>query len=124
MSVSLAIVGSRNFTDKNIFNEVINEFVIRNGKPDFVVSGGAKGADTLGENWAKHNSIKRKIFEPEWRDEDGKYDRLAGFKRNTDIVNACTHMIAFPSRKGSGTQDSIKKAKKMIGDDHVIVVWI
>lgn len=40
--------------------------------------------------------------------------------RNTDIVNECTHMIAFPSVNGKGTQDSIGKAKE---NDKVIEVF-
>ena len=72
------------------------------------MSGGAKGADTLAENWAEEYGIPITIFRPDWK----AYGKAAGPIRNTDIVNECTHMIAFPSVKGKGTQDSIKKAKE------------
>jgi hypothetical protein len=39
----------------------------------------------------------------------GKYKFL---ERNTKIVENSTHYIAFPSRSGSGTQDTIRKAQK------------
>lgn len=51
--IRLAIVGSREMTNTNLFTKAINEFVEKYGKPIEVVSGGAKGADTLGESWAK-----------------------------------------------------------------------
>jgi hypothetical protein len=39
--------------------------------------------------------------------------KKAGLLRNTDIINESTHVIAFPNDKGSGTQDSIRKAQKL-----------
>lgn len=120
--IVLAIVGSRTCTDKFIVNETIDEFVLRHGIPKLVVSGGAKGADTLGEEWAKKHKIPIKIFKPIWKDKTGKFDRSAGIRRNTDIVNACTHMVAFPSEKGKGTQDSIQKAT---GQGKVLLIkWV
>jgi hypothetical protein len=41
-----------------------------------------------------------------------KYGKSAGFKRNVDIIKAATHVIAFPSIYGKGTQHSINLAKK------------
>lgn len=108
--IVLAIVGSRTFNDKTLFDETIEEFVVRYGIPAKVVSGGAPGADTMGEKWARRMKISVLVLKPNWRPK-GKYNPRAGLERNTDIVNACTHMIAFPSKKGSGTQDSIRKAR-------------
>ena len=112
--VALAIVGWRGMNEKDhqhLFNETLDKFVVTYGLPAVVVSGGATGADTMGEKWATARGIPTQIFKPKWRNA-GVYDAGAGIKRNTDIVNACTHMIAFPSDKGKGTQDSIRKAKK------------
>jgi hypothetical protein len=66
----------------------------------------------MGEKWAKDRQIPTVIYKPKWRNAQGVYDNAAGIKRNTDIVNACTHMVAFPSDEGKGTQDSIRKARK------------
>jgi hypothetical protein len=104
----LAIVGYRGFTDETVFMETMQAFVAKYGLPELVVSGGAAGADTMGELWAAICGIPTRILTPDWR----RYGRAAGLMRNTDIVAACTHMVAFPSIHGKGTQDSIRKAQQ------------
>ncbi len=102
----LAIVGYRKFTDWKIFKDTLKEYVVRYGMPSRVVSGGALGADAMAEKWAKRHGIPLMILKPDWK----KYGKAAGILRNTDIVDACTHVVAFPSPKGKGTQDFIRKA--------------
>ena len=116
----LAIVGSRDFTDQKKFDECLLEFVVKNGKPSKVISGGARGADTLAKQWAKRNGIEfdDENFKPDWK----KHGKKAGILRNTDIVNACTDVIAFPSEKGAGTQDTIRKAKAQ--NKPVTIIWV
>ena len=102
----LAIVGYRKFTDWKIFKDTLKEFVVRYGMPEQVVSGGALGADAMAEKWAKRYNIPLLILKPDWK----KHGKSAGILRNTDIISACTHVVAFPHPKGRGTQDSIRKA--------------
>lgn len=108
--MKLAIVGYRGFTDWAKFIGHVDEYVLQKGEwPILVISGGAEGADKMAERWAKIHSIPTEILAPDWK----KHKKWAGFSRNTDIVNACTDMIAFPSKAhGKGTQDSIKKARQ------------
>lgn len=106
--MKLAIIGSRNFTDYQLFLTKVNEFIEKYGKPEIIISGGANGADTMAERWAKENQINIMIFHPEW----DKYGKKAGILRNSDIVDASTHILAFPSKNGRGTQDSIRKGQK------------
>ena len=129
--MKLAIVGSRNFTDYENFKlavmKVLQEWNItlheivsgrnitldeivsgRNITLDEIVSGGAKGADSLAERFSKEFQIKTVIYRPDWN----LYGKRAGILRNSDIVEHSTHMIAFPSRNGKGTQDSIRKARE------------
>jgi len=41
--------------------------------------------------------------------------KIAPLMRNTDIIAAATHLLAFPSySRGRGTQDAIKKANGII----------
>ena len=121
--MKLAIVGWRSFTDKAVFDETLLNFVCEYGMPELVVSGGAKGADALGEAWATRHKVKLLVLKPDWNRLKGG----AGLERNTDIVAACTHMVAFPHDQGKrrdgkekgGTQDSIRKAKAL---DKIVVI--
>jgi len=56
------------------------------------------------------------IFLPNWK----KYGKSAGFRRNHDIIQSATHVIAFPFKHGSGTQHSIKLAEKFSKPCHVV----
>lgn len=104
----LGIVGYRGFTDYEKFSQLIDEYIKEIGIPLFIISGGAKGTDTMAEKYASDHNIPTKIFKPEW----DKYGKGAGIMRNTDIVQNSTHVIAFLSPKSIGTVDSINKAKK------------
>jgi hypothetical protein len=107
-SIILAIVGSRTFTGS--IDQETTEFILKYGKPSLIVSGGARGVDTLAKLFAKKHQIPFKEFLPDWK----KNGKGAGLLRNTDIVKACTHMIAFPDKNGGkGTRDSIRKAKEL-----------
>jgi len=102
--MKIAIIGSRTFNDYEKVKKVLDTFP----KIDLIVSGGAKGADYLGELYAYHNNIPKKIFYPEW----DKYGKSAGFKRNKDIVDNADIIVAFWDGISNGTKNSINLAKK------------
>jgi len=107
----IAIVGCRKFNDYNLFKQKIKEWENSNGKIHKIVSGGAYGIDTLAEKYANEVGIPKEnviIHKPDY----DIYGRSAGIIRNTDIVNDCDKLIAFPSKRSVGTYDSIRKAKK------------
>ncbi|MFW6226235.1 MAG: DUF2493 domain-containing protein, partial [bacterium] len=72
--MKVAIVGSRNFNDYNLLDRVIRKNIDFDDI-DEIVSGGAKGADRLGERFATINKIKKNIYYPDWN----KYGKQAGF---------------------------------------------
>lgn len=107
--IDLAIVGCRSYSDYETFKIIINNYIDEIGaKPDTIISGGAKGIDSMAEKYAKENNIPVNIFHADW----DKYGKIAGILRNTDIIKSSTHVIALPSKKSVGTYDSINKAKK------------
>jgi hypothetical protein len=110
---SLAIVGSRTFNDYNLLKETINEFYPSPRDIKEIVSGGAYGADTLAEKYAKEYGIKMIRLKPKWRNEKNEYNPRAGFDRNEDIVSRADHVVAFWNGKSNGTRDSINHAKRL-----------
>jgi hypothetical protein len=112
--IKIGVIGSRSFNDYELLKRTLDEY---KGKVWVIVSGGAKGADSLGEKWANDNNIKTCIYKPDW-DTHGK---RAGFIRNKDIVEDSDIIIAFWDSLSRGTEHSINLAKKM--DKEVRIVY-
>jgi hypothetical protein len=104
--MKVAIIGSRTFNDYELLKRTLNEM---NSSIELIVSGGAVGADKLGEKYAYEYSIPTLIFIPDWE----TFGRYAGFLRNKDIVDNCDRVIAFWDGKSKGTDNSISYAKKI-----------
>ena len=104
--MNVAVVGSRKFNDYDSLCEVLFSSV--NPLEDTIVSGGAKGADILAEQFADENNIPKKVFLADWN----KYGKGAGFIRNSQIIEEADYVIAFWDGISKGTLDTINKAKK------------
>lgn len=73
-----------------------------------IVSGGAKGADTMGERYADKFGLDKLIFYPDWN----KYGKRAGFLRNIDIIKNCDVCVAFWDGESHGTKHDIDLCKE------------
>lgn len=103
--MKIAIVGSRSFSDYSALSQYIKE-TIDITEVEAVVSGGANGADSLAERFAKDEGKQLLIFHPQWK----KYGKQAGMLRNTQIVDKADIVFAFWDGVSRGTKDSIDKA--------------
>lgn len=104
--IRLGVVGSRDCTDYQLIKKEIDYFNSR--LPiDLIVSGGARGVDSLAERWADENNVKKLIFYP-----DLSKGKRGYAIRNQQIVDSSSHIIAFPSKKGKGTQITIGMARR------------
>lgn len=103
--MKLAIIGSRGFQNYSL---LIKELDPKKDKITLVISGGAEGADTLGEKWARGNKIPTLIFPANWN----KFGKRAGYIRNEDIIKNCDCCIAFWDGVSKGTAHSISLCKK------------
>ena len=102
--MKVAVIGSRTFNDYELLRQTLSKIEIT-----LVVSGGAKGADSLGEEYANANNIPTKIFLPDW----DKYGKSAGMLRNSDIINEAEIIVAFWDGESKGCKDAIAKANKL-----------
>jgi hypothetical protein len=117
--MKIAIVGSRTFNDYQKLKEEIEKLISSGLVIEEIISGGAKGADTLAERFSiENNKIKFTVFKPEW----AKYGRAAGKIRNTLIIENCDMLLAFWDFTSRGTKDSIEKARKINKDVLVIKI--
>lgn len=98
--MKVIIAGSRTFNNYDLLVKTLQE---ENLIIEEVVCGGARGADTLGAEWAKENGVPIKYFYAEWE----KYGRAAGFIRNHEMGDYADYLIAFWDGKSRGTKDMI-----------------
>ncbi|MFC2467042.1 MAG: DUF2493 domain-containing protein [Capnocytophaga endodontalis] len=115
--MNIAIVGGRDFSDYTLLKESLSAYIsIYSGIPDNIVSGGAKGADTLAAQFAAEMDIPLLVFKPDYQ----KYGRGATLVRNTQIIENADVVFAFWDGQSKGTKDSITKAKKLQKELHII----
>ena len=108
------MVGSRDFDNINLMHDVLSQ---RYGTDIHIVSGGARGADKLAEQYAKEHDLEITVLKPDWK----KYRKGAGLIRNTAIVELADEVCAFWNGQSKGTQDSIEKAKFLKKPVHVVL---
>lgn len=100
------IAGSREVTDLNVVFRAVFEskfFPIST-----VISGGARGVDTLGELWAQHYGVMVERCPAEWV----LHGKKAGFIRNEDMARRADALVAVWDGKSKGTLDMIRRGIK------------
>lgn len=105
----IAIVGSREFKNWEQLKSTIDTFI---HKDDEIVSGGALGADSMAQRYAKAYGYDIKIFYPKY----AQFGKPATFIRNKTIVENADIVLAF-YRKGffqqGGTANTAKWARDL-----------
>lgn len=108
----IAVVGSRKFMN---YNQLKLEIDKRYKEGDELVSGGAVGADSMAQRYAKERGLSIRIIYPRWRVGDS-FDKGAGFKRNKLIVEHSDIVLAFYQRnkfQQGGTANTATWARKL-----------
>ena len=106
--MKIIIAGSRTIINMNLLIKAIKLSSFEITSTDEIVSGGARGVDTLGEKYAKQHNIKLTIFKPNWN----KYGIKGGVIRNTQMSRYadCAIVVHCGSK---GSIDMINKMKKL-----------
>jgi len=117
--MKVIIAGGRDFDDYGIAHGVLYDSLLRHGNWIYeeieFVSGGAKGADALGELFAKDWGTRCTVFPADW-DTHGK---AAGPIRNEEMAEYGDILFAFWDGKSKGTKDMIDRALKHGLEVHV-----
>lgn len=99
--MKIAIAGSRNILKIDLAPHVRDA--------EEIISGGAKGVDTLAAEYAKAHGIKLTEILPDY----ARYGRGAPIKRNYEIVDCADRVVVFWDGKSRGTYSVIKYAEKV-----------
>lgn len=101
--MKLLIAGSRGFQDYSGLCEVLHQ-LFKDEKIDLIISGGARGADQLGERYAKEHNIPVKQYLPDW----DLFGKSAGIRRNKTMCENADCLVAFWDGESRGTRFTIE----------------
>lgn len=105
------IAGGRDFNNYHILEKMCDYYIGKRENIE-IISGKARGTDSLGEKYAKERATTVKEFPADW----DRYNKAAGHIRNKQMAeyasedNGC--LIAFWDGKSRGTKNMIENAKK------------
>ena len=107
------VAGGVHFNNYDTLKNTLDEYFKNSLKEEIeIVSGHAKGADSLGERYAEENGITCTVFPADWK----KYGRAAGPIRNKLMLEYAMEqeasLIAFWNGESEGTKNMISIAEK------------
>jgi YspA, cpYpsA-related SLOG family len=107
--MKVCFVGSRNWHDKDKIREVMLKYkdeAEAKGEILTIVSGGARGADSLSVEVAKELDCNTMVYHANW----ARWGKAAGPIRNAEMIedSEAVALVAF------------KKGEKSVGTDHAI----
>ena len=105
--MKLIVAGGRDFSNRTLLYAVLDDFR-RKFRIDTILSGFAKGADTLGAEYASERSIPVKSYPADW-DKNGN---AAGYIRNAEMGKDADAAICFWDGKSKGTKHMIHTMKR------------
>ena len=105
--MKVIIAGGRDFNDYDLLCQKIDKILSKQTDIE-IVSGRAKGADQLGERYAKEHGYFIKMFPADWN----RYNKQAGYIRNEDMANYADALIIFWNNESKGSQHMINIAKQ------------
>lgn len=107
--MNILVAGSRTMQDSALICGVLNTHVYPAFCKDIVIiTGGAKGVDSIAHHWATQKGMKTHIEWADWK----KHGRKAGYIRNQVMVDMCDMAIIIWDEKSPGTKHTISQVKK------------
>lgn len=102
------IAGGRDFNDYQLLRRTMDNLLCNITEDIIVVCGQAKGADTLGEQYAKEKGYTIDYYPANWK----LYGKRAGFLRNEQVAQNADALVAFWNGESRGTKNMIELAKR------------
>jgi len=106
--MKVLICGGRDFDDYDMMANLLSELRAKHPQLE-IVSGGARGADSLADYYAQTNGVKITVMKADW-DTHGKG---AGIIRNNQMLDLVPDLVlAFWDGRSRGTLHTIEEARR------------
>ena len=104
------IAGTRSFNDYELLRASCNSLLSEKQRTHTVVviSGTARGADQMGERYARERGFQLRRFPAKWK----QYGKSAGHIRNAKMADNADALIAFWDGESKGTKNKIDNARR------------
>lgn len=109
--MKLIIAGSRDISDIHHVSDAFFKYFENYRLPSIfteIVSGGARGADALGEYFAEAHGIPVKKFPADW----DKHGKAAGFIRNKEMAEYADALLLLWDGKSKGSENMLLEAAR------------
>lgn len=124
--IRIIIAGSREFNDYSLLckhmSTIIADREFTECSNISIISGAARGADTLGEKYAKDKYLNLQKMPANWNE----YGKRAGYIRNEKMAKYASEddsigmLVAFWNGKSRGTKHMIDLANKYNLEVHIV----
>lgn len=99
------------------------KYVQKHGLPGLIISGGARGADTLADKWSALHGINMEVYPAEWE----RYGKAAGPIRNQLMLDRLLQeeiprLLAFLAKGSKGTKNMIDIASNQ--DINITIIGV
>ena len=99
--MKVLIAGSRKIVDFDLSDYIPKD-------TELIICGGAKGVDTLAEEYADKHNISKLVLRPRYE----LYGRAAPLKRNKIMVGLADYVLVIWDGESKGTKHTITYAEK------------
>lgn len=111
----VAVAGSRSITNADVVCSVLDA---KASGATQVVTGGARGVDTIAFDWAWAHGIPVQVIAAEW----SRHGRAAGPIRNREIARLAERLIAIHDGHSRGTMHMIESMRNLRKPVEIILV--
>ena len=121
--VNIIVAGSRGFEDYGLLERALDAYITEK-ESTAIISGTARGADRLGERYARERGLELIRRPADW----DRYGRAAGYRRNEEMAILAVSggqkgvLFAFWDGLSRGTGHMIDLARKHGLEIHIIRV--
>ena len=115
----IIICGGRDFQDMDFFIRSMQQILQLYPDVEIVSGHASRGADRMGEAFAKSYNLPLKLFPAQW----DTYGKSAGYRRNSQMLDYIRQeepvVVAFWDGSSRGTQHMISIAQKANVPTHI-----
>jgi hypothetical protein len=106
----ILVCGGRVYSDRAAVYELLDNLHAEHSF-SVLIAGGARGADSLAEEWACDRGIPTQIYQADWK----RHGRAAGPIRNEQMLKEGHPdlVVAFPGGKGTAGMIALARAAKV-----------